>query len=800
MFMGMGIAPETGVSDISVVCTTRTAKLSGSVQGLTAEGLVLRNVSGGVTSELSVASNATRFSFSEYPDETPFAISIASQPEGLYCELSNATGTMNVETILQGVQVKCEPTFTISGSIFGGSGPVSLALTSSLGDEQTQGTDTFTFSTRLPEGAAFNVSVTTQPLDRRCNVLLPELGSVMGATNLTSVSVVCVASVVPALDAFTRFGAWARNATEACDAGTPETHRSACFHAGEKRRVTIPHLSSCTDVSATDALSAFEWTCRANTDSIEITSVMLRPGKKLSDLIDFAQSAWRKNSVIVTVGAFKIESNDSADWWSNPVVVLEDGAAVETAGTVYVIRGTSAAAENVARSLSVSLDSAIVVVAPNVTLTPPAGTIVDWQGSFGWFEGTLSPQPGATAFALSDLTGNNRFNTLRGVRVFGGAVGISMSGTPFANMVTDTQLSAQTSFAASLIGREHLLRDIAVNNGAGLSLSGSGHVLIDSQMTSTSGDALTLSGADLFVGNVTLAHIDGAGVAAQSLAGASFLNLALVNVRPVGLSLDDSDDNDFNGLGIYGSDALMDFHGTSDRARFIGRIALGAVSGPTGVLGLSGVSGSVISEQGVVTTNPLLVASGLDASAAFVGAVTLDTRNTSVRNMFGIATTNVAGFDWFNFENTRRAWGKPKGMFEINAPSLAGPAGTLAQFWDYSLSSAASGGLRGGNVKPNLLAASVQTATHRYTGGGNCALAYPGSVLADGRCTTTYVRNAVEILQDGEGNENGLCEAGERCIHTPNLGRAQGKGKTTEAEPFAFDGVTGVRLVSSASF
>jgi hypothetical protein len=62
------------------------------------------------------------------------------------------------------------------------------------------------------------------------------------------------------------------------------------------------------------------------------------------------------------------------------------------------------------------------------------------------------------------------------------------------------------------------------------------------------------------------------------------------------------------------------------------------------------------------------------------------------------------------------------------------------------------------------------------------------------------VRNAVEILQDGEGNENGLCEAGERCIHTPNLGRAQGKGKTTEAEPFAFDGVTGVRLVSSASF
>ena len=36
--------------------------------------------------------------------------------------------------------------------------------------------------------------------------------------------------------------------------------------------------------------------------------------------------------------------------------------------------------------------------------------------------------------------------------------------------------------------------------------------------------------------------------------------------------------------------------------------------------------------------------------------------------------------------------------------------------------------------------------------------------------------HAIELSDDGIGNDNLLCEAGERCLHTPNLGAHQGHG------------------------
>ena len=40
--------------------------------------------------------------------------------------------------------------------------------------------------------------------------------------------------------------------------------------------------------------------------------------------------------------------------------------------------------------------------------------------------------------------------------------------------------------------------------------------------------------------------------------------------------------------------------------------------------------------------------------------------------------------------------------------------------------------------------------------------------------------NAIEIMNDGTGNENGLCESQEACLYTPNLGAYQGHGNLVE--------------------
>ncbi|MBC7692204.1 MAG: right-handed parallel beta-helix repeat-containing protein [Methylotenera sp.] len=42
--------------------------------------------------------------------------------------------------------------------------------------------------------------------------------------------------------------------------------------------------------------------------------------------------------------------------------------------------------------------------------------------------------------------------------------------------------------------------------------------------------------------------------------------------------------------------------------------------------------------------------------------------------------------------------------------------------------------------------------------------------------TTTFLRNAIEDVTAAAGNHNGLCEAGEVCIYTPNFGYYQGEG------------------------
>jgi hypothetical protein len=38
------------------------------------------------------------------------------------------------------------------------------------------------------------------------------------------------------------------------------------------------------------------------------------------------------------------------------------------------------------------------------------------------------------------------------------------------------------------------------------------------------------------------------------------------------------------------------------------------------------------------------------------------------------------------------------------------------------------------------------------------------------------LRNAFEIINDGRGDDDGLCESNEACVYTPNLGVYQGQG------------------------
>ncbi len=60
-------------------------------------------------------------------------------------------------------------------------------------------------------------------------------------------------------------------------------------------------------------------------------------------------------------------------------------------------------------------------------------------------------------------------------------------------------------------------------------------------------------------------------------------------------------------------------------------------------------------------------------------------------------------------------------------------------------------------------------------------------------CTTTFLPATVELMDDGIGNDNLLCEAAEACLYLPNIGAYQGHGDLV-SEPFTDGVITGVTL------
>lgn len=104
----------------------------------------------------------------------------------------------------------------------------------------------------------------------------------------------------------------------ACSADTA-TSLSSCVHAGEMRAVRVLGKNACTNLSATDALGVFDWTCVVAGSEIWFHS-RLKRGKGLRDLITAVPSlAWRPNTVTISDGATPLATSASSTWWNTPI-------------------------------------------------------------------------------------------------------------------------------------------------------------------------------------------------------------------------------------------------------------------------------------------------------------------------------------------------------------------------------------------------------------------------------------------------------------------------------------------------
>jgi hypothetical protein len=183
---GTGTGVTATVDTVSIACSAVTYTIGGSVAGLTATGLVLRDDGG---DDLTIAANATSFRFA-----TPiaagggYAVTVAAQPAGLTCSVSHGTGTQ-LQANATAVQVTCSLSTVAIGGVVTGLTGSGLVLQDNGGDDlSVTGAGSFTFATAIAYGGGYAVTVLTQPAGQTCTVTQ---GSGPATQAVTSVAVAC---------------------------------------------------------------------------------------------------------------------------------------------------------------------------------------------------------------------------------------------------------------------------------------------------------------------------------------------------------------------------------------------------------------------------------------------------------------------------------------------------------------------------------------------------------------------------------------------------------------------------------
>lgn len=101
---GKGTSGPFNVNTIAVKCITHTHALTGTVSGLTAGGLVVVNGA----DRVPIDAGAGTFTMAKVAEDSPYGITILTQPTGLTCSVANGVGKMGTADV-NNVQISCVP-------------------------------------------------------------------------------------------------------------------------------------------------------------------------------------------------------------------------------------------------------------------------------------------------------------------------------------------------------------------------------------------------------------------------------------------------------------------------------------------------------------------------------------------------------------------------------------------------------------------------------------------------------------------------------------------------------------------
>lgn len=200
------------VGDVAVTCTAVGANLpvGGIIRGLNGQPVTLTLTSTAGTPTVTTSTNGAFDFGTTLPAGTAYLVTVTTPPTGQYCVVGNAGGVVN-STSASSLAVTCAngvmpATYTVGGSVTGLTGTLQLALNQSNEPlTVSSGGTSFSFPTAIPQGTDYRVTVASQPTGQTC--IIPNGGTIMESSNVSSITVTCVDNVTdPLSGTFMRYG------------------------------------------------------------------------------------------------------------------------------------------------------------------------------------------------------------------------------------------------------------------------------------------------------------------------------------------------------------------------------------------------------------------------------------------------------------------------------------------------------------------------------------------------------------------------------------------------------------------
>ena len=187
---GSGTIGSANVTNVAVSCANvPTYSVGGTLSGLSGSGTVVLQDNGG--DNLSLTANGSFTFATQLVSGAAYAVTVKTNPSGQTCTVSSGSGTIGSANVTN-VAVSCAnvPTYSVGGTLSGLSGSGTVVLQDNGGDNLSlTANGSFTFATQLVSGAAYAVTVKTNPSGQTCTV---SSGSgTIGSANVTNVAVSC---------------------------------------------------------------------------------------------------------------------------------------------------------------------------------------------------------------------------------------------------------------------------------------------------------------------------------------------------------------------------------------------------------------------------------------------------------------------------------------------------------------------------------------------------------------------------------------------------------------------------------